>query len=533
MSQVLKPLPDGMSDFALLRAQGMIYVDKTDLIHELASLPRKKIFLNRPRRFGKSLLVSVFESLFKNGLRDFDGLKIKEKWTDKKYAVVRLDLSLIRDFTTAEEFREKLISVVIDAFEEAGFDPDPAGDCFVQLGKWLRGLEQLSLVVLIDEYDAPLSESINDKALLARMQKIFLEFYSVFKRNDGCLRFFFMTGITKMKNIGALSGINDLKDISMDVRYGTLLGYTEEELLHYFKEWLDDAAPKAGFRSAEELVPAMRKMYDGFCFDRLARTHVYAPWSVIGFLGNSSEGMQNFWYQSAGQPTVLLKHLLHRRLREPIPDFTREYIRANKFDSSLDAGALSTEVVLTQLGYFTIKESVQTSGGLKLRIGYPNKEVAESMTVLESDILLSGRDPTALGIPSARATMESGRPEDVVAIFDKLLQGYDYKDYPVRDECTLRGMLHSMLFGADLPPADEVHNAYGRSDLVVNLPSRCWVFEFKCLEDSSGADEMLKNAVEQIETRHYGEEQRTPELIRMALVFSKAERKFVRWKTVP
>ena len=239
---MLKELPLGTSIFETLRATDELYVDKTDRIYQLARR-RSKCFLARPRRFGKSLLISTFESLFQYGLRDFQGLAIEPLWKDKTYPVARLDFSRLTTFRSYEEFKERFQSFLQSAFIPLGFVYRRELDSLQfldQLGLWIASLPPNSLVVLIDEYDAPLTAHLEDREKFEAVRDCLQPFYALLKEYEGRLRFFFMTGITKFSNTSVFSAFNNLRDISLDPEYGTLLGYTEEEMRAVFLPYVDN-----------------------------------------------------------------------------------------------------------------------------------------------------------------------------------------------------------------------------------------------------------------------------------------------------
>lgn len=249
----LKGLPLGTSDFIALRMADEIYVDKTEMVFSLA-VNRGKYFLARPRRFGKSLLISTFESLFKYGLRDFKGLAIENLWKEEAtYNVVRLDFSEIKDFADAESFSERLISLISRKFAPFGFRYElrPFQTVSDQLSDWLTAQEKNSLVLLIDEYDAPLTSCLNNKTIFKEVRRALSAFYSVLKSNEGALRFAFITGITKFNKTSIFSELNNLSDLSLNVEYGTLLGYTYSETQKYFSGYLDNAASLLGISRGE------------------------------------------------------------------------------------------------------------------------------------------------------------------------------------------------------------------------------------------------------------------------------------------
>lgn len=288
----LKPLPLGSSDFAALRSQGQIYVDKTALIYEIAS-KRQKFFLSRPRRFGKSLLISTFESLFKYGLRDFKGLAIEKLWKDENtYNVVRLDFSEAKNFRNLEEFSARLTSVLSRGFSNCGFSyrENPIETVSDQLSDWLKTIPLNSLVLLIDEYDAPLTSCLSNRDLFEDVRTRLSDFYSKIKSNDGAVRFFFMTGITKFNKTSIFSELNNFSDLTLDVDFGTLLGYTHDEVEQYFGAYLDRASELLN-KPRKELLSELTNCYDGFCFERSATQHVFSPWSVLKFLSSPRNGL--------------------------------------------------------------------------------------------------------------------------------------------------------------------------------------------------------------------------------------------------
>lgn len=245
-------------------------------------------------------------------------MAIEKFWKDKTYSVVRLDFSKIKNCSEVAQFEESLRNYLLEAFASVGFRFDPNRTLFfAQLDTWLQNLSGNSMVLLIDEYDAPLTEKLDNPSQFNAIRDILSQFFSLLKSNEGCLRFFFMTGITKFSNTSIFSAFNNLQDISLDVMYGSLLGYTEDEIEHYFAFYLDQAVDALNL-SKEELMTQLRKQYDGFSFERRAQTHVYCPWSVLNFLAKPSEGLQNYWYTSGGQPTVLMKYLVNHALSQPI-----------------------------------------------------------------------------------------------------------------------------------------------------------------------------------------------------------------------
>ena len=526
---MLQNLPLGSSDFSTLRANNEIYVDKTLLVYQLAR-QRGKIFLARPRRFGKSLLISTFESLFKNGLRDFQGLAIEKLWRDKTYPVVRLDFSELKEFLTIEEFKRTFHNFLALNFKSVGFNYDPTGidDTIFQLSAWFKTLAPSSLVILIDEYDAPLTACLDKPEVFKEVRTILGRLFLTLKSNEGCQRFFFMTGITKFSNTSIFSAFNNMQDISLDADYGTLLGYTEEEIRHYFAGYLSKAADVLSI-SEGQLIDQLRKNYNGFCFDEEASTSVYCPWSVLNFLNRPKKGFQNYWYTSGGQPTVLMKYLSKHALSQPISYSENKVVRLSDLNASRQYDEIRLDVLLTQAGYLTIRSVMPNE---YVVLGYPNQEVSLSIAQLYSDELLKGKLLEQAHDTAISNIMAKGSTEEVIDSFNRAVAAIDYQHYPIVNEVSCRAYLQVLLIGAAMMPQVEVHNALGRSDMEVHAGNRHWVFEFKYAKDDHEADSLLEEAQNQIRTRQYGCKQPNEELLRVALVFSGENRRFVAWRQI-
>lgn len=526
----LQPLPLGSSNFATLRLRNQIYVDKTAQIYEIAS-KAEKFFLSRPRRFGKSLLISTFESLFKYGLRDFKGLAIEKLWRDTgTYKVVRLDFSRIKNFSSVEEFSLRLTSVLSRGFSSCGFAyrEDPIETVSDQISDWLDTIPLNSLVLLIDEYDAPLTACLNNAELFEQVRAELSDFYATVKSNDGAVRFFFMTGITKFNKTSIFSELNNFSDLTLDVDYGALLGYTYDEVEQYFGAYLDRASELLN-KPRKELLAELTNRYDGFCFERSATQHVFSPWSLLKFLSSPRNGLIDYWFESGGRPTALLEYLKSHSLRNPEEYAQEKSITLSNLSGSSDAENLSDIGLLTQAGYLTIK-SVEY--GDTVYVDYPNAEVRRSMAQLYMEQLLNGKSAGQVGAGPIVKVLTSEDAESVFHILNRLFGSIDYQHYPVKDEYSVRAFTQVYMAGAGLEPKVEVHNSKGRSDLEVSAGNRHWVIEFKFCREEENSERLLQEATEQIQSRHYGEQNVSAGLIRVALVFSGKQRQFVKWKVV-
>lgn len=389
-TELLKRLPLGTSSFESLRDANEIYVDKTKYIHRLASC-RGKFFLVRPRRFGKTLLISTFESLFKNGLRDFQGLEIEKLWKeDQKYRVVRLDFSEVKSFRNLKEFDLQFHDLIVEAFAPHGFRFElHCTSLMSQLSTWLEKQAVSSVVLLIDEYDVPLTSCLDNFELFDQVRRHISRLYAVIKSNDGPLRFLFITGITKFYSTSFLPELNNLSDISLSAEYGSLLGFTREEVLKYFSEYLSYASETLGTR-LEELLQELTEHYDGFCFEETAKQKVFAPWSLLHFFSSPERGLKDYWFESGGKQSTLVEYLQSHLLRNPEEYDKEQSLSLYVLRGSSDVENLSDVELLTLSGYLTIK-SVEYGDTVFLR--YPNKEAKKAIGQLYLQQLLNGQVP--------------------------------------------------------------------------------------------------------------------------------------------
>lgn len=524
--ELLNKLPLGTSAFGPLRKNEQVYVDKTDYIYKLAS-NRGKFFLARPRRFGKSLLVSTFESLFTYGLRDFAGLKIEKLWKDpESYQVVRLDFSRIKPNGSFEEFQAYCEDYLSTQFQKIGFRRNQKNIFSNQLDFFISRLPDSSLVVLIDEYDAPLTACLDKPELFRSIRNYFSTFYSIFKANDAALRFLFITGITKFNKTSIFSELNNLTDISLLSGYGALLGYTHQEVEKYFYDYLSYASQKLQI-SREELSDRLTENYDGFCFEETAKQRVFSPWSLLMFLTYPERGFKDYWFESGGKPSVLLKYFKSHSLRNPEEYGKEKTLALSSLSSSSDIENLSDVGLLTQAGYLTIKA---VKYGDTVFVGYPNKEVKKAIAQLYVEQLLNGRIAGQVGAgPIVEVLSEEGA-ESVFHILNRLFHAIDYSRYPVKDEASVRAFVQVYFSGAGLDPVIEHHTAHGRTDLEVKAGTRHWIFEFKVARPDESAKIKLSEALEQIKSRNYGADSTYCEVRRIALVFSIGKREFVEWQ---
>lgn len=368
----MRRLLSACPDFETLRFRNAVYVDKTAAIGRLAA-EAGSFMLVRPRRFGKSLLVSTLAALFSKGLREFGGLALEKTWTGRTHRVARLDFSLTCCRLTPEAFLQAFEAEVRLGFSDAGFVHDPAsGDALmVQLDAWLEKLQPASLVVLVDEYDAPLAERIEDPRALARVWEVMAGLYDVLGRHAGKLRFFLMTGIIKPGQVAGAAALDFVTDVSMAAETSTLLGFTESETAGFFGDRLEAAAPAAGYAGRAQFLEALIEQYGGFCFDARARGRVCAPWSVLHVLKEPERGLSDYWVATGGWTPLLARCLQACAAVGGGPLTVPEQALLHPAVPASGA-AIEPAVLLTQTGYLTIRGA----GGGRFALGWPNREVA-------------------------------------------------------------------------------------------------------------------------------------------------------------
>ena len=359
--------PIGIQDFEDLRRNGYKYVDKTNFVYKLTD-EGKYYFLSRPRRFGKSLFLSTLEAYFQGKKELFEGLAIYDLETEwKKYPIFHIDLN-------TANFREKdsLYSVLNDYLtgweEKYGARESEATLALRFKGVIARAAEKegRGVVILIDEYDKPILQTLQAPELQAEHRAQLKAFYSVLKTQDRYIKFAFLTGVTKFGKVSVFSDLN-LIDISMDYRYVNICGTTEEELKSYFKDGISELASANG-DSESETIDKLRMCYGGYHFEKNSEG-IYNPFSVLNTL--AKHRYKNYWFET-GTPTFLIGLLKEHGSR--FPDLSKEQVSAIVM-SSMDSASTNLIPVIYQTGYLTIKGYDERFK--KYRLGFPNKEVEE------------------------------------------------------------------------------------------------------------------------------------------------------------
>lgn len=380
--------PIGIQTFERIREGGFVYADKTDLIYKLVS-EGTIYFLSRPRRFGKSLLVSTLKCYFEGKKEYFKGLKIDAVEKDwKQYPVFSVDFNG-KNFTNCNELDLALMGY-IESWESVwGRDPyhDTAGDRFAYVLHQAHVKTGLPCVVLVDEYDKPLLDVLdtglkmksgeNEVLIEEHNRELLKAFYSVFKLSDADLRFVFLTGVTKFSQVSVFSGFNQPDDISMSTSFDALCGITNEELSTVFAEPIKEMSANYGV-SIEEMTGLLRRQYDGYHFSS-RMTDIFNPFSILNAFKNME--IQDYWFRS-GTPTYLVRLLSHTN--ENLNELTGKYYDASQF-IDYKANVEKPLPMVYQSGYLTIKGFERDDSTYLL--DFPNNEVKRGFLTMVSEII--------------------------------------------------------------------------------------------------------------------------------------------------
>jgi hypothetical protein len=369
----MQELPISTQSFEVLRNSNFIYVDKTQHIYNLIRSGRV-YFLSRPRRFGKSLLISVFGELFKGNKKLFEGLYIYNKWNwEEKYPVIHLDFAQ-QEYEAGKELKTSLLKFVRDTAEKNGIslpdiDKGLLSSNFSELIEKLRKKTGFPVVILVDEYDKPITDNLQNKEVLDANKRTLHDFYQVIKAADKHLKFVFLTGVSKFSGLSVFSALNSINDITVDERYSTICGYTQQELEASFKEYAIALSEKLNL-TYEETILAVKDWYNGYSWD--GKTSVYNPFSTL-MLFDKKE-FENYWFRT-GTPTFLMELIRNRNRPQTFLDTIELPGRAFE---SYDPDNLSELPLLFQTGYLTIKDKKSSIKGVQYILDFPNTEVRES-----------------------------------------------------------------------------------------------------------------------------------------------------------
>ena len=511
-----------------------IYIDKTEYLYRmLVDNPLERIFVSRPRRFGKSLTLDTVATLFESGVDPyFKGTWIYDKWTEPTYPVFRLNL-IEYPKDDLIEFKRRLIKDIsnfafLNKVKNYFEDFSPTGS----LKSLLEALaiEHRKIVLLIDEYDCQLTANINNKKIYDSFQEFLREFYGIIK-GKYAIRFLGVTGVTRLKDVSIFSVGSDINDITNDSAYSQMIGFTRDEIKKYYIDYLKLAAScenncsvdKVTDAQIESMLDMMAQNYDGYCFDEFYKKKVFSTWSVNKFFQNIVKNkfvdFGEYWYDNGGLPSILINYLKTHELN------IFDYLDKNKslkvtdddFKNPTSLTTIDQNVLMCQTGYLTLRSSLNDSNIIAL--GIPNGEIYKALNKLLAAKFFKGTiDVTN---DANENILDVGSVEDIISLLNTMVNTVTYDAYPLNSESSVQNYVKAYLLGAKQNVFSEIHQAKGRADLVIETNKRRIVIEFKYAKDETEAKAKLSEAIEQIKTRDYGNiVPRKDELLRIAAVFN-------------
>ena len=515
-----KLYPIGIQTFEEIRKLDNLYIDKTEYIYRMTHTDGKYFFLSRPRRFGKSLLVSTFQSYFEGKKELFEGLaieKLEKEWNT--YPVLHFDLSKGKHME-----KEQLNRYLLDIIEkqEARFDcKSNKIDVNIRLDDLINAVYQKTgkqVVVLIDEYDAPLLDVAHEKEKLDELRNTMRNFYSPLKGNESMLRFVFMTGITKFSQLSIFSELNNIKNVSMDEPYAGICGITKEELLTQMSDDIDALAGHLEL-SREETIQELKDHYDGyhFCWPS---PDVFNPYSLLNCFADGR--MDDYWFGS-GTPTYLINMM---RKYDFLPTDLGEAIEVGKKDFDAPTETMTTIVpLLYQSGYVTIKGYDKPTKLYLLAL--PNQEIRVGLYGSLLPHYLTDKSAKAnTTIAKMSVLVKKGDMDAAFCLLNNFLETVPYCDnthYEGHWQQTLY-IMFALLTNYDI--LVEQHTAKGRIDITMETADTIYVMELKF-------NKSAEEALAQIEAKHYADafKMSGKKMVKIGLNFSvKDEVNSLEWK---
>jgi hypothetical protein len=489
--------PVGIQTFSEIIKGGYVYVDKTDLVWQLANYA-KYIFLSRPRRFGKSLLTSTLESYFRGERELFEGLKIIEyerEWV--QYPVLHLDLSTAKGQDNTADLRSTLMWLLRPLAEIYGRETDETTPGKLLTGIMKRAYEMTGkqVAVIIDEYDAPLLEVLHEDSMLGDMRKVMQEFYTPLKANEKYIKFCFITGITKFSQLSIFSTINNLTNVTMDTMFSAICGITEHELLTTLREDIERLA-NLNDMTFEAMHEKLKLRYDGYHFTK-SSPDIYNPFSLLKAF--QQREVANYWFES-GTPTFLIQQLQY--FKTDIMSLDHMEVPSSAFDQPTE-NMQNALPLLYQSGYLTIKDYDREGEIYTLSI--PNQEVRIGYT---KSLLpaYTGLDDADVQMGFAARFWKALKRGDVDLALREMqayMAGIPYVEgfkEKLKDAATKEGfyeytmyLIFSML---NVYAKTQVKCSGGKADMVVWMPDMVYVFEMK-------VNGTAREALEQIDSKGY------------------------------
>ncbi|KAK3604952.1 hypothetical protein CHS0354_000616 [Potamilus streckersoni] len=513
----MKHLPIGIQHFDDLREKNSIYVDKTKLIFSLLE-HGGGYFLSRPRRFGKSLLLSTMEQIALARKNLFCGLWIEDKWDwSKKYPVIRMSFAQVpyKDLGLEKAILETLL-VLCKRFDITPNQTQSINFVFSQLLQDLHA-KHGKVFLLIDEYDKPIIDYLETDTISTAKenQAIMKNFYSCLKDNGNLIHTLFVTGISKFAKVSIFSDLNHLSDLTLNPKYATLLGYTQAELEYYFDEHIEHFLKENTDFTKTTLLEQIKQWYNGFSWD--GKNKIYNPFGILNFFSNNQ--FRNYWFES-GTPTFLLKLMFKKNMYE-FENIPFDVLSNNAYDLE----KLELIPILFQTGYLTITKAIKMEDhSFNYILNYPNNEVQKSFYqfIINALCFTDGEDKRY--VYRITHCFKNNDLAEIEIIAGDMFKRLPY-DFYVEKEVAIHCLIHILFMYLGVSIESEVHTQMGRLDAAVFTSTHIYIFEFKI---NKSTDEAIEQITKKDYARKYSHANKT--LIGIGANFVTDKRAFDPWK---
>jgi len=484
-----KKLPIGIQSFSKIRnvQENFIYIDKTDIALKLLD-GSGYYFLSRPRRFGKSLFLDTLSEIFKGHKEYFKGLYIYDKWKwEESFPVVKISFAS-GDFSTDDNIKEAITELLRSNSNNLGlnFEDIDHPQAVISLKRLIEAVYEKynqKVVVLIDEYDKPVLDNINNKDLSLSARGILRNFYSAIKDSDRYLRFVFLTGVSKFSKMNLFSGLNNLEDITIDDRFATITGYTHDDLKENFSDYIDGVD-----------LEKVKKWYNGYNY---FGEPIYNPFDILLFFSKGGE-YKNYWWQT-GNPSFLIEIL--KQGKHYLPDLENMVV-SEEVLSAFDVGRIDIEALLWQTGYLTFDRKVDKQVRMYYKLKVPNLEIQMSLNALFFDYLTNLGNTSLQKQSNAVDAILDHDLKSLKQLLYSLFAAIPYDNYVNNNISVYEGYYASVIFAflssLGFEVSTEDHTNVGRIDMTMIGPDSIFILEFK-------VDMPDESAIHQIETKKYYE----------------------------
>lgn len=513
----MQTLPLGINTLKAIRSNDMVYIDKTALAWDIVKQPGR-FFLSRPRRFGKSLFLDTLQEIFQGNQPLFAHLYIHDKWDwSVTYPVIKIDFAS-GTLQNRQELDKRILRILTNNEQRLGVHVDKENDIPGYLGELIQKTKTKygkQVVILVDEYDKPILDNIDQPEIAALMRDGLKNLYSVLKEQDAHIQCAFMTGVSKFSKVSLFSGLNQLKDITLSQDYATICGYTHEDLQTSFAEHL------AGVDWEK-----LKRWYDGYKW--LGNVPVYNPYDILLFI-SENHTYRNFWFET-GNPSFLIK--LFQKKSYFLPNL-EDIVVTEQILDSFDVESIDPLTLLFQTGYLTIDETFTRRERLMFRLRIPNLEVKIAL----NDVFIDGytAQTSSEKLPLQENLYESllqGDLPELTRHLTRLFASIPYRNFTNNNLPETEGYYASVLYAffaslnAEIIPEDITN--HGQIDMTIKIDTNIYVMEIKVIKEN----EIEQNpALKQIQDMNYAQKYMNTQdvsVYELGLVFSKATRNIVK-----